>query len=150
MGAYQYADVEALLVVWLPTAVTGIRALTDLPADLLAALADEDADLRGIVQVEAFGGADTDPSAEIVNVDVDVYVPPDADGEPDRAAARDLAEDVRSAVLVVLPGTVHALPSGAATVQAARTISRPTVRPYDESPVRRFHASYRIKVATRG
>lgn len=133
----EYADVEELLVDLIGTALD-VRVVTDLPAELTAAVLP-------VIQVYAYGGTDIDPSREIVNIDVDCYVGPDVDGEPDRAGARDLAERARAYLLRVLPGTTV----DGVTVQHVRTISRPTAREYDESPIRRRHAAYGLRVATR-
>lgn len=134
----EYGDAEALVVVE-GAAALDLRLVTDLPAELLAA------DVLPLVQVGAFGGVDLDPARELVRLDADVYVGPDADGEPDRAGARDIAERVRAWFLRGLPGTTR----DGMTVQRVRTISRPTARPYDESPVRRCHAAYELVIATR-
>lgn len=140
---YTYADAEALVAVWIEAVLADVRAMTDTPLDLLALLAD----LRGICVVSAFGGFALNPAQDRVHLDLDWFVGPDAGGEPDRAAASDLARDGRAAMLAQLPGYSTA---DGATVQFVTEMSRPTERPWDESPIRRFSAAYRLVVATRG
>lgn len=146
LQALRRPDVEALLIDWLTAsfAAIGGHFATEMPdaGDLLAEMAES----GFFVQVEAFGGADRNPSQELVNVDVDVYAPGDADGNPDRGLAVDTAELVRAALLWRLPGHWTA----DATVQKVGTMSRPCARPYDDnSTVRRVGASYQITVAAR-
>lgn len=139
---YRYADVEAFLVTWVNGALgptLDLACSTEQPlGDGLAALLDGH---RFYVQIEAFGGAEIDPARDGVNVDVDVYGPPDESGNADRAGASDIAELIRSAFLFHLPG----YDDGHATVSAAKTISRPTARPYDDNTnTRRFSAAYQV------
>lgn len=133
-----FYDVAYLLVTWLTSAL-GVRAVTELPADL--------ADELPIVQVAIVGGAEQNPAIEQVNVDIDVYVGPTSEGLPDLGTASDLAERIRTAVLYVLPGYVT--PDGLATVVGASTIARPAPRPYDQTPIRRYQAAYRLYVQSR-
>lgn len=130
-----FYDVHLLLVEWL-SARLGMRVVTELPADLTGELP--------LMQVAVFGGYTVNPAMETVNVDIDVYVPPTADGAADPATASDLAELVRSAVLYGLPG--YTTPDGKATVNGAQNIARPTPRPHDQTAVRRYGASYRLFV----
>lgn len=144
----RYADAEQLVVDWLLAALggpLGIKVATELPPGgelgaLLGAYA-------GFVHVEAFGGGEVNAAQDVVSIDVDCYVPSDADGNPDRAGASDMAELVRAAVLFHLPGYY----TSTATVSAVRTISRPTARPYDDnSALRKFSAAYEFKIKSRG
>ncbi len=146
LEALRRPDVEALLIGWLAAAFAQIGGYyaTEMPD------AGELLDLMGahglFVQVEAFGGADRNPSQETVNVDVDVYAPGDDDGNPDRGAAFDHAELIRAALLWRLPGHWTA----EATVQKVGTMSRPCARPYDDNTtVRRVGATYQLTVAAR-
>lgn len=142
----RYADVETLLIGWLTAAFTviGGRYAAEMPdaGQLEAELAE-----HGIfVQVEAFGGSNRNPAQDVANVDVDVYAPADADGNPDRGSASDHAELIRAALLFRLPGYY----SDKATVSAVATMSRPCARPYDDAgSVRRFGASYQVTVKSR-
>lgn len=133
-----FYDPQLLLVQWLGSAL-GVRAVTEVPPDL--------ADEVPIVQVGLVGGAEQNPAIEQVNVDIDVYVGPTSEGLPDPGAASDLAERIRVAVLYVLPGYVT--PDGKATVVGANTIARPAPRPYDQTPIRRYQAAYRLLIQSR-
>jgi hypothetical protein len=147
VGTGEYADVEQILVDWLADRFAPARVLTDLPAgELLGAELAQ----HPVIQVWAYGGADLNPAVDEPLVDVDCYIGPDTAGEPDRGAARDLAEAIRTALLRELPGHVADAPDVHAEVLHVRTVSRPAIRPYDESPIRRSHAAYRIRVQSRG
>lgn len=133
-----FYDAHLLLVQWLGSAL-GVRACTELPADLAGELP--------LVQVQVIGGAELNPAVETVSVDIDVYVGPTAEGLPDPGTGSDLAERIRTALLYVLPGYVT--PDGHATVVGASTVSRPAPRPYDQTPIRRYQAAYRLLIQTR-
>jgi hypothetical protein len=144
----RFADVELLLVDWLLAALGGplnLKVSTEVPpGDELAAVL---AEYAGYVHVEAFGGADKNAAQDVARVDVDVYVPPDADGNPNRGAASDLAELIRAALLFNLPGFY----TDTATISSVATVSRPTARPYDDdSTLRKFGAAYQIEIKSRG
>ena len=102
------------------------------------------------MQVWAYTGADVSPAVDEPAVDIDFYVGPGSDGEPRRGEARDGAEAIRTAFLRELPGHVATTSFGTAEVLSVRTVSRPAIRPYDESAIRRSHAAYRIRVQSRG
>lgn len=122
-----FADVELLLVHWLPARLVGARVLTDTPADMAKSLP--------LVQVSRFGGADSDPVVDVASVDVDAYAATRGD------AAR-LCEQVREALRFGLPGqTVDGV-----QVYAVDTIGGPSVRPFDVTGVRRFGATFRLTV----
>lgn len=127
------ADVEALLIPWLASTLT-VRAVTDLPADdppgsFLAGLP--------YVQVTRIGGADDDnlSSFDAPTVDVDCYA-------ADRESVSALAARVHDALRVTLPGLTLA----GATVTKVQTITGPSWRPYDNTSLRRFGATYRIRI----
>jgi hypothetical protein len=147
LEALRRPDVEALLIDWLVAAFRpqlGGHFATEMPdaGELLGQMAEH----GFFVQVEAFGGADKNPSQETVNVDVDVYAPGDEDGNPDRGLAVDTAELLRAALLWRLPGHWTA----DATVQKVGTMSRPCARPYDDNTtVRRVGATYQVTIAAR-
>jgi hypothetical protein len=101
-----------------------------------------------LVVISQFGGADRNVAQDVVNVDVDVYVGPDVDGNPRPVEANDLSELLRTAYLRHLPGYY----TDTATVSDVRTISRPCARPYDDSnsPMRRNGAAYSFHIKSRG
>lgn len=120
-----YPDVERLLVTYLGTALGGVRVLTDTPSNLEKILP--------VVQVTRFGGVDVAPGIDRPIVDVDAYA-------ATRAAASELAERVRYALLYRLPGTTV----GGVGFPRVDTLTGPSWRPYDNSALRRFGASYAI------
>lgn len=141
------ADVEQLIIDWVRQAFAAmdLHVANELPPgdELTEVLADHTA----FVHVEAFGGGDRNVVQENVNVDVDVYVGPDSDGNPNRAAAADIAALLRAGVLFHLPGYYTAT----ATVSAVSTMSRPTARPYDDnSALRRYSAAYTMVIKSHG
>lgn len=135
----ELVDVEQLLVDWLQDR-TEVSTVTELPPDIT----------DPILQVFAYGGAATSPATDSVNLDIDAYYPPDSDGEPDLGAAQDLAQWVRKLMVHDLPGYKVTVGPVQGTVLQVREISRPVRRTYDESGIRRIHASYRLLVASRG
>lgn len=123
-----FADVEKLLVGWLGTNL-GVRVLTDTPLNL--------ADILPVVRVTRFGGADTDVVLDRANVDVDCYA-------ATRLDAYTLCEQVRGALLFSLAGkTVSRV-----TVARVQTISGPAWRPWDNTSLRRFGATYQLTTKT--
>lgn len=118
-----YADVERLLVGFLPGQLGGVRVLTELPANL--------ADVLPVVSVLRLGGTDASVALDIAVIDVDVYA-------GSRGAASSLAEQVRRALRFALPRT--------AGVRRVQTISAPAWRPYDNTALRRFGATYELTV----
>lgn len=137
--APMFYDVAALLAEWLAAAL-GVRVVSELPNELQ--------DQLPLVCVSVIGGSDVNPAIEQVTVDVDCYVGAAADGEPDPAAASDLAERVRTAVVYVLRGYTTA--DGKATVCSASTVARPAPRPYDDTTLRRYGGTYQLIVHSRG
>jgi hypothetical protein len=112
---------------WLATQFPSpIRVVTELPADLAA---------TQVIQVTRFGGSDDFITLDAANVDIDVFA-------ATRDASRTLAEQVRTAVRLHLPGYA----TGGAAVQSVTTISAPRWVPYDNTNLRRFVASYRITI----
>lgn len=121
------ASAESLVRNWLATQFPSpIRVVTELPADLGA---------TQVIQVTRFGGSDDWITLDSANVDIDAFA-------STRDAARTLAEQVRTAVRLHLPGYAA---SGAA-VQSVTTISAPRWVPHDNTNLRRFVASYRITI----
>jgi hypothetical protein len=119
-----YPDVERLLVAWL-NAHLNVRVLTDTPSNLEKVLP--------VVQITRFGGADTAPGIDRAIVDVDCY-------GATRAVASQLAEHVRYALLYRLAGSQHEN----VAIADVSTLSGPSWRPYDNTALRRFGASYAI------
>ncbi|MFD7705715.1 hypothetical protein [Streptomyces sp. NPDC059786] len=117
-------DVEAELVAWLK-AQLAVRVLTDLPADLNAVLP--------VVQVQRIGGSDDGFRLDRALVDVDVYA-------ATRPAASDLMALTRTRLLAGLRGTT----TNAAVFSAARTITAPAWRDYENTSLRRFGATFEI------
>ena len=121
-----YGGVEALLIGWL-SGQLGVRCLTDLPADLESVLP--------VVQVVRIGGPsdDNDPDFHTPTVSVDSFA-------EDRSAATTLGQQVDDALRKVLPGQV----TGGAVVTKVQTITGPSWRPFDDTTLRRFGASYAL------
>jgi hypothetical protein len=119
-------DVEQLLIPWLSSTLSA-RALTDVPADLLAALP--------VIRVARIGGADDDnnPRFDAATVTVDWF-------GADRTAASDLAQAGHHALRVLLPRMTF----NGVTVTFVQTISAPSWRPWDDTDVRRYGATYRL------
>lgn len=126
-----YADVESLLIGWLPSHLGGTRALTTLPANLATVLP--------IVQVTRISGGDSVISLDQAIVDFDTYA-------ATRAGAQLLCEQVRGVLRLTLPGTVI----GGFQVSRVATLSGPAWRPYENPAVQRFGASYQITVSSHG
>jgi hypothetical protein len=122
--ARQYVDVERLLVGWLH-AHLGVRCSTDLPADLAAALP--------ILQVGRIGGPDTVRGVDAPMIDIECYA-------ADRPTALFWAEGVRNAFRYVLPGTNV----NGTYVARVDTVSGPAQRPYDNTNVTRYVATYSL------
>lgn len=143
LARVRYADVEQLLTEWIRGAFAALNphVVTELPdATEMDELMSAD---RLVVHVEAFGGSDRNPAQDVANVDVDVYAPGDADGNPDRGRAADAAALLRAALLFRLPG-YH---NEEATVSEVSTFSRPTARPYDDNTTtRKFSAAYQVVI----
>lgn len=124
--ARPYVDVERLLVPWLGSQIN-CRVVTDLPANLERQVP--------LLQIQRVGGADTRPGLDFAGLDVDAY-------GPDRAAAVELAEQTRHALRFRLPGTQI----GGAVFTRVDTTEAPSFRPYDNTDLRRFGATYRVIV----
>lgn len=143
LAGQRFHDVEVMLTAWIRQAFAALDPVvaTEIP---------EGGDLAGMplfVRVSAYGGRDLNPAQDRPNVDVDVFVGPDGDGNPDQGGANDVAELLRTALLFHLPG----YDDGHLTVSAVTTVSRPTRRDWDEaSPARRCHAAYSVVVKSRG
>lgn len=122
-------DVEAGVAGWLRAAYAGVglRVVTEVPANL--------AEVLPLTQVTRIGGADTAVVLDLATVDFDFWA-------ADRAAARALALDVHVRLRFALPGA--AIPGG--VVCRVDTLTAPAWRPWNNTAVRRFGASYQITV----
>jgi hypothetical protein len=123
-----YPDVEQGVASWL-AATLGVRGVTELPANLAAAVP--------LVEVARIGGADRDHSIDAATVDVHAY-------EASRPAARTLALQVRTLLRYQLAG----LPLAGGVVLAVNTASGPHWVPYTDVGVRCFTGTYQIVVST--
>ncbi|MFD1277463.1 hypothetical protein [Streptomyces kaempferi] len=124
MTAVGGVDVEAELVAWLK-AELAVRVVTDLPANLGSD--------GPVLQLQRIGGDDDSFRLDRALVDVDSYA-------VDRPTASQLMTQTRGLLLVKLRGVT----TGAAVFTAARTISAPAWRPYENTSLRRFGATFEI------
>lgn len=125
-----YAEAEDVLQAAAAAKFTGKRVTTETPSNL--------ADVLPCIVITRFGGAEDEVyTFDNANVDFDVYA-------ATRGAARTLAHQVRTWVRKELPGTTI----GSAAVGRTRTITAPVWTPYDNTAVRRFTYSARIRLHT--
>lgn len=124
--AQPYVDVERLLVQWLGSQLN-CRVVTDLPANLEQQVP--------LLQIQRIGGADTRPGLDFAGLDVDAF-------GPDRGSAVALAEKARHVLRFRLPGTQI----DSAVFTRVDTTEAPSFRPYDNTALRRFGATYRLVV----
>lgn len=124
-------DIEAALVDWLGGQFPNARVCTEVPANLGDVCAGTD----GVICVGRIGGIAGQPTLDAPVVDVDCY------GET-RAQARALAVAVQSALLLTLPG--QAVLGGAVPQHGVTQALGPSWRPYDDTGVRKFGATYSI------
>lgn len=126
------AEAETVLVEWLKMAFPTCRICTETPADM--------GDLvkagKDVIQATRFGGSDEEVSTfDQASMDFDCYA-------GTRAAARDLAYEVRSSIRNDLPGQTVA----GAFASRVRSISGPAWTPYDNTKLRRFTYSAQIRL----
>lgn len=126
-----FGGVEALLVGFLSQQFPGVRCLTELPDDL--------ANAAPVVQIVQVGGpADDDlPSFIMPTISVDAFA-------SDRLSSTTLAQQVHDALRNRLVG--HVLTGGVVT--KVRTVSGASWRPWDDTAVRRFGATYQLYIRT--
>lgn len=125
-----FPGTERLLHDWL-VADLGVRVCSELPADL--------AEVVPLIQAVRIGGPhdDNDPFLLIPTVSVDCFA-------DDRLAAITLADQVDRAMRKTLPGAqVHG-----ASVGLVRTLTGPSWRPWDDTAVRRYGATYQVRLKT--
>jgi hypothetical protein len=126
MAAVGSVDIELELIGWLQARLGGDAVVRDeLDNDLLEELPT--------VQVEVVGGDDDGFRLDRALVDVDVYA-------ATRAAAISLAATVHGLLLEQLRGSA----TSAAVFGSVRGVTRPTVRPYENTALRRVGATYQI------
>ncbi len=143
-----YPDPAEALTTWLadifdagPHSEYFRRIVPELPADLFT-----DTGLPCVV-VNRYGGHDPIPGIDDCAVDLDVYCT-GPDPYAARVAALARSEDLRRAIRVRLPGVQLGI--GGPVVSRIRTISAPTIRPYDSRhQIRKAQASYSIRLHSR-
>lgn len=113
---------------WLQSSFPQARVVTETP--------DTMEKVVPVIQVERIGGANSH-TVDRPTISVDVY-------DSNRDAARKLAELVRDAVLYALPETTITVGAVQAVVSKSGTISGPSIRPYINTGLRRFGATYMI------
>lgn len=117
-----------------------VRVVTELPANLEDALP--------VIEIERIGGIASFPALlDWPRMDVWCYAkssgtPGQLDYVSARSAARDLAEQVRAALLFQLPGQSAA----GGFVAAVTEQQAPVWRPFDNTDVRRFQATYSFAI----
>lgn len=126
-----YPSVPELLIASLTKAFPAARVLTDLPADLEAALP--------VIGVSRFGGTDATLTLDRASIDIDVWDFP-------LTAADLLAGQVWVWLRLGLPGATVTGITGAGTFARVDTISGPSERPTGNPNVRRVGASFQVTV----
>lgn len=129
MPAVGSVDVETLLVGWLQAQLgSGVVVRDELDNDLLAELPT--------VQVERVPAGDDDGfRLDRALIDVNVYT-------TTRAAAATLSAQIRGLLLTVLRGRT----TGGGVVTSVATITAPGWRPYENTSLRRYGATYELYV----
>lgn len=120
-------DCESLARTWLDSAFPDAKVSTETDTTL--------ADNLPWIRVTRGGGADQQYVIDFPLIDVDVF-------HSSRIDARALAEQVRSSLILTLPGRAV----GAGNVRFAKTILAPTWAPWDNTSLRRFTATYELTV----
>jgi hypothetical protein len=125
-----YGDAEDFLVAWLKLRFATNNVIDELPYNLTFVMP--------LIVVERFGGGTKVLGLDQANVDVDVF-------QPDRAAAKAYAGNVRRAIEMELPG----YRSGMSHISRAENISAPTIAPWDSNrQIRRATSAYRLTLHT--
>ncbi|MER5613303.1 hypothetical protein [Streptomyces sp. NPDC002215] len=126
MAAVGSVDIELELIGWLqPRLGTDVVVRDELDNHLLEELPT--------VQVEVVGGDDDGLRLDRALVDISTYA-------ATRATATALAATVHGLLLEQLPGSS----TTAAVFGAVRALTRPVVRPYENTALRRVGATYQI------
>lgn len=132
----QFPSVEKLLRLVLEPR-TGVHVATELPPEF----DDDTSPLHELplIQVDRISGADLDPVLDRPMVDVDCFA-------HDRGTAQDLAEAVRYALRVELPGSVV----DGVVFTRTRTITGPRLVAHPNRNVRRYVATYELFLHPQG
>lgn len=126
----QLASAEKVTRDWVASTFPSARVVTETPANL--------ADVLPCIQVERIGGSDTVfETIDDAIIDVEYFA-------ASRDAARVGAEAVRAAFRFDLPGQTI----GSAFVLSVATVTAPVWTPYPNTSVRRFHATYQLRLHT--
>lgn len=138
-----YPDIEERLCDWLagqlPTGPDALfrRFVPEMPGDMFGSSTG-----TPCVVIERYGGADDLLGLDVANLNIDVYCH-GPDHMQARAAAKARGEDIRRVIRLHLVGAVLGL--GGPSVSKVRTLSGPTIRPYDSrAAIRRSQASYSV------
>ncbi len=133
-----YPHAARAYLTWLATKTpsTANRWLTSTPTNLT--------DDLPIVVCNRYAGADTHVGVDVVHLDVNVYATgPDPMLAED--AALDRCEDLRRVTRLHLPGRLAA----GLWVNKVRTITAPTIRPYDSAgQIRKAHMAVALHLHT--
>ncbi|MFI8942763.1 hypothetical protein [Streptomyces syringium] len=129
MGAVGSVDVETLVIGWLQAQLgSGVVVRDELDNDLISELPT--------VQVERVPAGDDDGlRLDRALMDVNVYA-------ATRSEAATLSAQVRGLLLTVLRGST----AGGGVVTSVSTLSAPGWRPYENTGLRRYGATYELYV----
>lgn len=126
MGAVGSVDAEVELIAWLnPRLGSDVVVRDEVDNNLLSELPT--------VQVQRVAGDDDGVRLDRALVDVDVYA-------ATRADAADLGATIRGLLVTQLRGSTTA----AAVFGMVRTVAAPSWRPYENTGLRRYGATYEI------
>lgn len=122
---------EKALINWLAARFADARVVTVTP--------DKLADALPCIRVTRFGGGrESFPAFDRPNLDVDTF-------HSTRDLARSFAQEVGDAILFELPGQMI----DGATFLRTREFSGPSIAPWENTNLRRFVASYSIRIHSR-
>lgn len=116
-------NAEVVVREWIADHFPQARVVTETPSDMT---------VLPVVKVVGLGGPMQRLNLGRPAVDIEAY-------DSTRAAASTLADQIHDAMLFQIRGLI----SGA-NVEAVRTVSSPAFRPYDDTNLRRFGATYQI------
>lgn len=127
------ADVEQMLVNWLPQQIPGVRTCTETPAEKEFTAAVQ----GGLVRVVRVGGGRQRAmeALDAPRLVLDCF-------KLTRPDAKQLALDVANALFLRLPGTTV----GNGVIGRVVEVSGPSWAPWDNTTVRRFVAIYQLFV----
>lgn len=127
-----YANAKAVVRSWLAGQFPTARVVTRIPANL--------ENVCPLIVVGRIGGSVRDYVLDDAQIDVTCFAKGDA--STIETAVDDFAEQVRAALLWLLPGASAA----GGTVLSVAESSAPKQVPYDNTNLRRSEASYRITI----